>query len=287
MKKRLPAILVFSYCILTSCAQNKDHVVTIKTKFGEMVVLLYDETPKHKENFLKLAEEKYFDSLLFHRIIEGFMIQGGDPNSKTAGSGDKLGNGGPGYTVEAEIRPQFIHERGVLSAARLSNDVNPSKASSGSQFYIVQGRTFTADELTTDQTLLNEGLQKILMLPENQPLFDSLSALYRSGDMAAYEKKVISLKPLIEEQTGMKVSRDIDAKRLEAYTTVGGAPHLDGEYTVFGKVIQGLDVIDFIASQPTDASERPLDDIPMFVTVEYLPKKKIEKLYGYTYPASN
>ena len=125
---------------LTGCTQKKDHVVTIKTKFGDMVAILYDETPKHKENFIKLAKEHYYDSLSFHRIIEGFMIQGGDPDSKRAKPGQRLGNGGPGYTVEAEINPKFFHEKGALSAARLSDQVNPTKASSGSQFYIVQGR---------------------------------------------------------------------------------------------------------------------------------------------------
>src|SRR5690606_21903008 len=271
----LVAILALG-SVVSGCAQNKDHVVTIHTKYGDMVVLLFDETPQHKKNFIKLAQEGFYDSLLFHRVIQGFMIQGGDPDSKRSKPGERLGNGGPGYTVPAEIDPRFIHERGVLSAARLGNEINPSKASSGSQFYIVQGRVFTPDELTTDQEQLNKGLQQILLKPENQPLFDTLSRLYQMGDMDGYMKKVISLKPRIKAETGLELDKRIDPRRLEVYTTVGGAPHLDGEYTVFGKVIKGLDVIDWIAEQPTDGNDRPLENIHMTVTVELMPKKKIE-----------
>jgi cyclophilin family peptidyl-prolyl cis-trans isomerase len=278
------ASLLFSYCIVTSCAQNKDYVVTIKTKYGDMVAILYDETPKHKANFVKLAKEHYFDSLLFHRVIKDFMIQGGDPNSKRASQSEHLGTGGPGYTVEAEFNPKFLHEKGALSAARISDQQNPSKASSGSQFYIVHGKKFTESELKVDATLLNKGLQQILMIPGNEALFDTLSRLYQSGDMEAYEAKVMSLKPRIERETGLKVEKDIPQERLDVYTTIGGAPHLDGQYTVFGKVIKGLEVIDWIAEQPVDEAERPRDDIRMIVTVEELPKKKIEKLYGDIYP---
>ena len=212
------------------------------------------------------------------------MIQGGDPNSKRAKSGEQLGLGGPGYTIDAEINPKFLHEKGVLSAARSGDQQNPSRASNGSQFYIVQGRKFTVDELTVDQEVLNKGLQQILMIPGNEPLFDTLSQLYRSGDMDAYQKKVLSLKPRIERETGIKATKDIPKERLEVYTTTGGAPHLDDTYTVFGKIIKGIEIIDWIAEQPVDEANRPLDDIPMTVTVEEMPKKKIEKLYGYHYP---
>src|SRR5690606_36035989 len=279
----LVALLAVS-STMCGCAQNKDYIVTIETKFGNMVAILFDETPEHKKNFIKLAQTHFYDSLIFHRVIEDFMIQGGDPDSKGSSRGAKLGNGGPGYTVPAEIRPEFIHRKGVLSAARLSNEVNPAKASSGSQFYIVQGRVFASDELTTDENMLNKGLQQILIKPENQSLFDTLSRLYQMGDMEAYQKKVISLKPMIQAETGLQLDKQIDPRRLEVYTTIGGAPHLDGEYTVFGKVIKGLEVIDWIAEQPTDDNNRPIENIPMKVTVQLMPKKKIEKLYGYQYP---
>lgn len=285
MNKYILISALFIYCMVTGCAQNKkDYVVTIKTKYGDMVAILYDETPKHKENFIKLAREHYFDSLLFHRVIEGFMIQGGDPDSKNAKPGEHLGNGGPGYTVDAEFNPKFFHERGALSAARLGDAVNPAKASSGSQFYIVQGTKFSEDELKIDGNKLNMGMQQLLQKPENKPLYDSLALLYQSGDMKAYQDKIVSLKGRIERETGINVEKDIPADRLKAYTTVGGAPHLDGLYTVFGKVIKGLDVIDKIAAQPKDEADRPLEDIRMTVTVEEMSQKKIEKEYGYTYP---
>lgn len=251
-----------------------------------MVAILYDETPKHKENFIKLAKEGYYNDLLFHRIIQGFMIQGGDPDSKNATPGQPLGMGGPGYTVEAEINPKFFHEKGSLSAARLGDQQNPGKASSGSQFYIVQGtivRQTDADGLRIDQAKLSSSFQKIIQDPNNQPLIDSLNQLYMTGDMQAYQRKIYSLVPRIEKMTGQKIYKEVSPEKLKAYTTVGGAPHLDGEYTVFGKIISGLDVIDKIAAVPTE-QERPVEDVRMTVTVEDLPRKKITELYGYQYP---
>ncbi|HNP96366.1 MAG TPA: peptidylprolyl isomerase [Cyclobacteriaceae bacterium] len=281
-----------SFCLLTlisSCAQKKDYVVTIKTDMGDMVAILYDETPKHKANFIKLAKEHFYDSLIFHRVIEGFMIQGGDPNSKNAQPGQHLGNGGPGYTVDAEFNPKFFHEKGALSAARLGDQQNPTKASSGSQFYIVQGTVIpktSIDQLTVDQMKLNSGLQQLLQKEENRPLYDSLSQLYYAGDMQAYQNKVFSLIPRIEKETGTLVRKNVSQEKIDAYTTVGGAPHLDDEYTVFGKVIKGLEVIDKIAAVQRDPADRPLQDVHFTVTVEEMPKKKITKEYGYEYPDS-
>jgi cyclophilin family peptidyl-prolyl cis-trans isomerase len=251
-----------------------------------MVAILYDETPKHKENFIKLAKEHYFDSLLFHRVIEGFMIQGGDPDSKNSTSGKRLGNGGPGYTIDAEFNPKFFHEKGALSAARMGDQVNPTKASSGSQFYIVQGTKYREADLKIDGNKMGQGIQQFLQMPENQHLYDTLSKLYQSGNMDVYQQMITSLVPQIEKATGLKLQKDVPAELLKAYTTVGGAPHLDGGYTVFGKVIKGLDVIDKIATQPKDGLDRPVENIMMIVTVEEMSKKKIEKEYGYTYPDS-
>ena len=286
MNRSIALLLLFVLGLVTSCAQKKDYVVTFKTEFGDMVAILYDETPKHKENFIKLAKEHYYDSLLFHRIIAGFMIQSGDPNSKKAKPGEPLGMGGPGYTVPAEINAKFFHEKGSLSAARLGDQQNPEKASSGSQFYIVQGTVIpesSINDLKYDQMKLTMGLRQIISKPENKPLLDSLNNLYYAGDMAAYQKKIFSLVPRVEKETGTIVTKELSPEKIKAYTTVGGSPHLDGEYTVFGKVIKGLEVIDKIASQPT-ASERPVTDIRMTVTVEEMSKKKITKEYGYIYP---
>jgi cyclophilin family peptidyl-prolyl cis-trans isomerase len=275
--------------LAAGCAQKgkTDFVVKIKTSEGEMVAILYDETPKHKENFLKLAREKYFDSLLFHRVIAGFMIQGGDPDSKNAQPGQPLGRGGPNYTVEAEINAKYFHEKGALSAARLGDEQNPSKASSGSQFYIVQGQVIpqeSINDLKFDQMKLTMGLRQIISKPENKALLDSLNNLYYSGDMQAYQQKLFSLAPRVEKETGMIVTKNVSPEKIKAYTSIGGAPHLDGEYTVFGKVIAGLEVIDKIAALPKDGADRPLQDLRMFVTVEEMPRKKIENTYGYTYP---
>lgn len=213
MKKTALLIL----CMLTSTlllAQTKTTensvMIQMETTAGTMVLQLYNETPKHRDNFIKLANEGYYDGLLFHRVIKAFMIQGGDPDSKTATKGQQLGQGGPGYTVEAEINPAIFHIKGSLAAARMGDAVNPEKASSGSQFYIVQGRIFNDNELNS-----------------------------------------------IEMRNGMKYS----AETRELYKTVGGTPHLDGAYTVFGKVVEGLEVIDAIAASPTAPGDRPLEDV--------------------------
>lgn len=285
MSRQVTILLIaLAFLSLTGCAQKKDHVVTIKTKYGDMVAILYDETPKHKANFIKLASEHYFDSLLFHRVIEGFMIQGGDPESKKAAAGQRLGNGGPNYTIEAEFNPKFFHEKGALSAARLGDPVNPTKASSGSQFYIVQGRKVSEAELTIDQQKFGMSLQQFFQKPENKIYYDSIAKLYQARDQQAYENYIVSLKPIVETQLGVELDKDISPEIVKAYSTVGGTPSLDGQYTVFGKVIKGLEVIDKIAAQPKDAADRPTEDIRMFVTVEEMPKSKITKQYGYKYP---
>ncbi|HEY0744556.1 MAG TPA: peptidylprolyl isomerase [Chryseosolibacter sp.] len=284
MTRQILIVGLFLIYSLTGCTQKKDYVVTIKTKFGDMVAILYDETPKHKANFIKLAQEHFYDSLIFHRIIEGFMIQGGDPESKKAQPGQRLGNGGPGYNVDAEIIPKYYHEKGALSAARLSDQVNPTKASSGSQFYIVQGKKFSENEIKIDPQKFNMALQQFFQKPENKVYYDTIAQLYQARDAKAYEAYISRLKPIVEKQLGTKVEKEVMPEMLKAYTTVGGTPNLDGQYTVFGKVIKGLEVIDKIAAQPKDPADRPIEDVRMMVTVEELSKSKIEKMYGYKYP---
>lgn len=288
MNKSLIAFSLLVLSLVSSCAQKSgksDYVVTIKTSYGDMVAILYDETPKHKANFIKLAKEHYFDSLLFHRVIAGFMIQGGDPDSKHAQPGQPLGQGGPGYSVDAEFSPNLFHEKGALSAARLGDEQNPTKASSGSQFYIVQGTVIPSsdlEDLRIDQMKFNTAFRQVMQNPANQPLIDTLNKIYLTGDMQAYKKKIFSLVPRIEKETGMTLAKFVSPEKIKAYTTVGGAPHLDGGYTVFGKVIKGLEIIDKIASVQTNG-ERPLEDIRMVVTVEEMSKSKITKLYGYVF----
>jgi cyclophilin family peptidyl-prolyl cis-trans isomerase len=288
MNKSLIAFSLMVLSLVSSCAQKSgksDYVVTIKTSYGDMIAILYDQTPKHKANFIKLAKEHYFDSLLFHRVIAGFMIQGGDPDSKRAQPGQPLGQGGPGYTVDAEFNPNLFHEKGALSAARLGDEQNPTKASSGSQFYIVQGTVIPSsdlEDLRIDQMKFNTAFRQVMQNPANQPLIDTLNKIYLTGDMQAYKKKIFSLVPRIEKETGITLAKFVSPDKIKAYTTVGGTPHLDGGYTVFGKVIKGLEIIDKIASVQTNG-ERPLEDIRMVVMVEEMPKSKITKLYGYVF----
>ena len=282
--KRIPVLLLFLVAaILTSCGQTED-VVTIKTSYGDIVAILYDETPKHKENFLKLAREHYYDSTLFHRVMKDFMIQGGDPDSKKAKPGQPLGRGGPGYTVPAEFVPKYFHERGALAAARLDDQQNPKRESSGSQFYIVQGKKVSEMEYKLDQGKLMTELQIMYQSGKYQPLFDSLQAIVNARDEAAYEAKIVSLAPRVEKISGKSVMREVQEDRLKAYTTVGGTPFLDDQYTIFGKVISGMDVVDKISVVQTDPQARPVDNVPMTVTVKSMSRKQIEKKYGYKYP---
>jgi len=286
MKRFLSLLLTLVYfMIATGCAQDKqDYIVTISTQYGDMIAILYDETPKHKANFIKLANEHYYDSLLFHRVIPEFMIQGGDPDSKKAPQGQRLGQGGPGYTIEKEINPKFFHEKGALSAARLGDMQNPSQASSGSQFYIVQGFPITEDDLNIDPNKLGQAIQIFIQDPANQAVRDSAMQFYQNNDTQGYRAYIIKLRPRIEKATGINTKREVDPAKVKAYTTNGGYPDLDGQYTVFGKVIKGLEVIDKIAAQPRDPAERPLQDIRMKVSVKEMSRKKIEKEYGYKFP---
>ena len=196
-----------------SNSMDKENIVLITTDYGNMKVKLYNETPQHRDNFLKLVNENFYDSLLFHRVIANFMVQGGDPDSKNAPAGKQLGGGSLGYTIPAEFNPKYIHKKGALAAARTNN---PEKASSASQFYIVQGKTFTDEELTR-----------------------------------------------FEQQNNIKYTPE----QRTIYKTIGGTPHLDMGYTVYGEVIEGLDVLDKIAAVQTAPGDRPLKDVRMKITL--------------------
>lgn len=218
----------------------ENQIVKLTTSEGVMLIELYDKTPLHKKNFLKLVDTGFYDSLLFHRVISGFMIQGGDPNSKGAAAGAPLGMGGPGYTIPAEFDTALFHQKGALSAARMGDDVNPEKASSGSQFYIVQGKKYTKAQI--------DNLEKNM---QNQ-----------------------------EYMKGMHESREaafsFTETQKKAYQEVGGTPFLDGGYTVFGQVIYGLDVIDKIAAVKTNRGDRPINDV--YMTMEIVDRTKVPEL---------
>lgn len=234
---------------------------------GDITVRLYDETPLHRDNFLKLAAEEFFNGTLFHRVIKDFMIQGGDPNSKGAPTGMNLGSGGPGYTIPAEIQPTLFHKRGALSAARLGDEVNPTKESSGSQFYIVWGKVYKAPEL--------KQLEHQMKMQQEQSIFNALAMEHREEIMNLRRNRdrdgLMELQDKLAKMA-MDKSKELGApaftpEQVEAYTTLGGTPFLDGGYTVFGEVEEGLDVVEAIQNVETSAGDRPKTDVVMNVAV--------------------
>jgi cyclophilin family peptidyl-prolyl cis-trans isomerase len=292
MRKHIQlAILAIITLAIVSCGgtetktevalEGNDYVVTIKTDLGEMKALLYDETPLHKANFIKLAKEGFFDSLLFHRVIQGFMIQGGDPNSKGAAPGERLGNGGPGYTVPAEFNTSLFHRKGALSAARTGDQVNPERASSGSQFYIVQGQVIPEEQTQLNMQALSQCVSDLRRTDPDNPINKQLEEAFNEGGDEMFRAKAIELADELSEATGNKLR--MAPEEAAVYTTEGGTPFLDGAYTVFGQVIQGIEVLDKIASVETIPGDRPVTDVRMVVSVEEMPKAEIAKKYGHTY----
>jgi cyclophilin family peptidyl-prolyl cis-trans isomerase len=233
--------------------------VEMVTSKGTMVIELSNETPKHRDNFIKLANEMAFDSLLFHRVIEAFMIQGGDPDSKNAMPGDTLGEGDLDYMVDAEFNPKLFHKKGALSAAR---DGNLERASSAMQFFIVQGKAFDDSTLTKAETRINGWLAEhhVKHLPEHKALADSLRAAEKANDMDRYYILSDSVKAIAETFDDFE-RYAIPEEHREVYRTLGGTPHLDQNYTVFGQVVEGLAVVDSIAAVQTDDMDRPLEDV--------------------------
>ncbi|MBQ6047310.1 MAG: peptidylprolyl isomerase [Bacteroidales bacterium] len=235
MNKKVAILIIFSAIFFSACSQksvnqaqqqndknapevtqttpeNVNYYVEIETNFGNIVVKLYNETPKHRDNFVKLVKEGFYDGLLFHRVIKNFMIQGGDPESKEAKPGQMLGNGSLGYTIPAEFVPSLYHKKGALAAARTGDNVNPMKESSSCQFYIVQGNVWQPQQL---------------------------------------------------QMMAQQMGKHFSAEQVSAYTTVGGTPHLDGDYTVFGEVVEGLEVVDKIAAVKCGPMDRPVEDVSM------------------------
>lgn len=236
MKKILSLVITLAVAFagisqdgVTLSKKDRKRDVLLQTSYGDIVIRLSDSTPLHRDNFLKLVKSGYYDSVLFHRVINRFMIQSGDPESKRAAAGQQLGNGGPNYTIPAEFRTTLFHKKGVIAAARQGDDVNPQKASSGSQFYIVQGKAFS-----------DAGL-------------DSLETF--------------------------RLKRKIPADQREVYKTIGGTPHLDQNYTVFGEVVKGIEVIDKIAAVPTSRGvdrDRPLENVKI-IKAKLIKRKKVRK----------
>jgi len=254
--------------IFIACQNNKqpqafkadDRVhIEMQTSQGTLIMALYNETPKHRDNFVKLAEEGAFDSLLFHRVIQDFMIQGGDPDSKNASPGDTLGNGDRDYRVDAEFRPHLFHKKGSLAAAR---DGNIERASSAMQFYLVQGKVF-------NDSLLQQAMERINAWSAvnaaradtvNKSISEAFAQAMEIGDMEQYKIYSDSLKNIGIAKKDYQPYQ-IPQEHIKVYKTIGGTPHLDQNYTVFGEVIKGLNIIDIIAALPTDDMDRPVEDV--------------------------
>ena len=262
------AFIALTACNAGSKRQTNHHMenekrtlVKLETTMGNITVALYNETPKHRDNFIKLVKEGVYDSTLFHRVIKQFMIQAGDPDSKNASDTAMLGSGDVGYTIPAEFNPKFFHKKGVLAAARQGDDVNPEKASSGCQFYIVTGRKFTEPQLLGMENKINE--------QHEEALFDSLARQHmkeiykmrKAGDNAGLLELQDTLEAQARELTDKEEKFRFTPEQIKAYSTVGGAPHLDGSYTVFGEVTEGIEVVDNIEIAKTNRADRPIENI--------------------------
>lgn len=240
--------------------------VKISTSLGDIVVRLYDETPLHRDNFLKLVREGFYDGTLFHRVIKDFMIQGGDPQSKGASASARLGAGDVGYTVPAEFSPELFHKRGALCAARQGDQVNPERRSSGCQFYIVWGKTYSPGQIGQ--------LEKQMKMQALQGEFDSLAMarreqimeLRRNRDRAGLMALQEELEAMANAFVADKGLGKLSDEQKKAYTEVGGTPFLDGQYTVFGEVESGLETVSKIQESETSPADRPIEDITMTVT---------------------
>ena len=269
--KKVALLLIFACLFVNlSCGvsgKSKETIVQIETEMGNIKIKLYDETPLHRDNFIKLIKDGVYVDLLFHRVIQGFMIQGGDPDSRNAEPGKMLGNGDLGYTIPAEINPKFFHRRGVLAAARQGDDINPEKRSSASQFYILQGKVFKPEELDTMQVKMEE-LRKINLLQAKiKAVEPELNKLGAEGKQDELMTRYNALKEEVLAEAAQLPSLEFSEEQRKAYTTVGGYPSLDNNYTVFGEVIEGMGVVDEIARQPTDRNDRPQKDIKFTIKV--------------------
>ena len=232
---------------------------------GDIVVRLYDETPIHRDNFVKLAKEGYYDGTLFHRVIKDFMIQGGDPDSKGAPAGKMLGMGGPDYTLEAEIKDGLIHKRGALAAARQGDEVNPERRSSGSQFYIVWGQIYNEGQMRQ--------FSKQLKMQKIQTIFNQLASEHRDEIMQMRRERNCAGLQELQDKLAAEAEKQaadfagLSEEQQKIYSTIGGTPHLDGQYTVFGEVEEGLDIVKMIQESVTGQGDRPVNDIEMKISV--------------------
>ena len=269
MKTNRILIIAVLAMVLAACGagskkstdMEKRTQVKIETTMGNIVVELYNETPKHRDNFIKLAKEGMYDSTLFHRVIKAFMIQAGDPDSKNANDTAHLGGGDVGYTVPAEFVPKFFHKKGALAAARMGDDVNPERASSGCQFYIVTGRKFREAQLLDMAAQKNnnrvEEIFNELARKHMKEIYKMRKANDEAGLMALQDSLEAQATALYKEEEPFMFTPE----QIAAYTTVGGAPHLDGAYTVFGQVVEGIETVEKIEVTKTGKADRPVENV--------------------------
>ncbi|MDR2847950.1 MAG: peptidylprolyl isomerase [Bacteroidales bacterium] len=262
MKKSLKLCVVFCLLGLFACSSSAKKPdgpvkIAISTSLGDIEVELYSQTPKHRDNFVNLVKNGYFDGVLFHRVIKDFMIQAGDPDSKNAKPGARLGSGGPDYTIPAEFVPELIHRRGALSAARQGDNVNPEKASSGSQFYIVQGKVYTDEELNQIENQVTMGKAQQLFMQYIREEDEAAKAAGKTETQQAIQEKAKTRAMEWVQNNPYKMPEE----RRAVYKTEGGTPHLDDAYTVFGQVTKGLEIVEKISLVATDAADRPAEDV--------------------------
>ena len=257
-------IMVFSACGAgpkKSSDMEKRTQVKIETTMGEIIVELYNETPKHRDNFIKLAKEGVYDSTLFHRVIRQFMIQAGDPESKNATDTAQLGSGDVGYTIPAEFVPKFFHKKGALAAARMGDDVNPERESSGCQFYIVTGRKFRESQLLDMAGQKNNARMDTIFNQLARKHMKEIYKLRKAND----QDGLLELQDSLEAQAYALYKEEepfmFTPEQLTAYSTIGGAPHLDGTYTVFGQVVSGMETVEKIEGTKTGKADRPVENV--------------------------
>ena len=262
------AFIALTACNAGSKRQTNHHMenekrtlVKLETTMGNITVALYNETPKHRDNFIKLVKEGVYDSTLFHRVIKQFMIQAGDPDSKNASDTAMLGSGDVGYTIPAEFNPKFFHKKGVLAAARQGDDVNPEKASSGCQFYIVTGRKFTEPQLLGMENKINEQREEALFDSLARQHMKEIYKMRKAGDNAGLLELQDTLEAQARELADKEEKFRFTPEQIKAYSTIGGAPHLDGSYSVFGEVTEGMEVVENIEIAKTNRADRPVENI--------------------------
>lgn len=262
-------LLTLIACCCTACTGNhkknnsmtNETLVRLETTMGDITVKLYNETPKHRDNFIKLVEEGTYDGTLFHRVIKDFMIQAGDPESKNASDTAKLGSGDVGYTIPAELVPTLYHKRGALAAARQPDNINPERASSGCQFYIVTGRVFNEDQLIAMQQNMNQARLDTIFQNLARKHMKEIYKMRKADDMAGLLALQDTLEAQAKEQQRQEGIRKFTPEQIKVYMGEGGAPHLDGDYTVFGEVVEGMDAVSRIEAVKTNKADRPLENV--------------------------